>query len=410
MMKSLHRHGALRPGQVRGHNSAVVLRLLRRMEAMSRAELARKSGLSEGTISRIIAGLLEQDLVSEVGVENSTGGRPSTRLQLSDTPRSIGVEIQNWETRFAVATMRGTLLDTVVVRTPPTPQQVFDLIAEQVKQYASTNTHLQGVGVTVRGIVNRQTGVVEVGSDPGWNHVAVQQPVEQGTGLPVWVENDVRAATMAEYHYTNAGEHAPQCLLYVSVNEGVGVGIVFQGQVYAGPSMAAGEFGQMVIADDGSNVRHDRPGCLEKLVSNPAICDRYAALQGKAGGKSADSAVRVRRICQRALDGDREAEKILREAARYLGIGVASMAFGLNPEVIVLNATLNSVWPLLIDEIQAQLPTAEQWPAFDRLSIRQSALGGQGSLIGAATLAFGPLFESVAGMDGRPEQAAIHTG
>ncbi len=408
MVKSLHRHGALRPGQVRGHNSAMVLRLLRRMEAMSRAELARRSGLSEGTISRIIAGLLEQDLVSEVGVENSTGGRPSTRLQLSDTPRSIGVEIQNWETRFAVATMRGTLQDTVVVRTPPTPQQVFELIIEQVKQYVSSHTNVQGVGVTVRGIVNRRTGVVELGNDPGWKNVAVQQPVEEGTSLPVWVENDVRAATLAEYHYTNAGEHAPQCLLYVSVNEGVGVGIVFQGQVYAGPSMAAGEFGQMMIADDGSNVRHDRPGCLEKLVSNPAICDRYAALLGKAGGKSADSAVRVRRICQRALDGEHEATKVLREAARYLGIGIASMAFGLNPEVIVLNATLNAVWFLLIEEIQAQLPTAEQWPAFERLSIRQSALGGQGSLIGAATLAFGPLFESAAGMDGRLEQAAIH--
>lgn len=406
MMRSLHRHGALRPRQVRGHNSAVLLRMLRRLQTMSRAELARKSGLSEGTISRIVAGLLEQDLVSESGVENSTGGRPSKRLQLSDTPRSIGVEIQNWETRFAVATMRGRLLDTVVVRTPPTPGQVVDLIIEYVQRLVSEHTHIQGVGVTVRGIVNSRTGVVELGNDPRWNDFVVQRPIEERTSLPVWLENDVRAATMAEYHYTNAGEHAPQCLLYVSVNEGVGVGIVLHGQIYAGPSMAAGEFGQMVIADDGSNVQHDRPGCLEKLVSNPAICDRYAALQGKSGGRSADSAVRVRRICQRALDGDREATQALREAARYLGLGVASMAFGLNPEVIVLDATLNAVWPLLIEEIQNQFPTADQWPAFERLSIRPSALGGQGSLIGAATLAFHPLFELAVGREGRPEQTA----
>jgi predicted NBD/HSP70 family sugar kinase len=259
------------------------------------------------------------------------------------------------------------------------------------------------VGVTVRGIVNHRTGVVEVGNDPGWNHVALREPLEASTSLPVCVENDVRAATLAEYHYTNAGEQAPQCLLYVSVNEGVGVGIVLHGQVYAGPSMSAGEFGQMVIADDGSNTRHDRPGCLEKLVSNPAICERFLARQGKSTGKSADSAARVRRICQRSLDGDADATEVLREAARYLGIGIASMAFGLDPEVIVLNATLNAVWPVLVEEIQAQFPTPEQWPAFEKLSIRQSALGGQGSLIGAATLAFGPLFESVTRRGGRPE-------
>ena len=88
---------------------------------------------------------------------------------------------------------------------------------------------------------------MEVGNDPGWSHVPVKSPLEHRTGLPVWVENDVRAATMAEYHYTNAGERAPQCLLYVSVTEGVGVGIVFHGNVYAGPSMAAGEFGRAVM-------------------------------------------------------------------------------------------------------------------------------------------------------------------
>ncbi|MCX6603495.1 MAG: ROK family transcriptional regulator [Acidobacteria bacterium] len=396
------RHGVLRPAEVRRHNSAAVLRLLRRANTMSRAELARTSGLSDGTMSRIIAELLEQDLVIEVGEENSTGGRPSTRLQLSDNLRSIGVEIQNWETRFAVATMRGALVDTVVVRTPATPEATLHLITEQVQLFQRSHQRLQGIGVTVRGIVNRQTGIVEIGNDPGWDHIALQQLLEASTGLPVWAENDVRAATIAEYHYTNAGEHAPQCLLYVSVNEGVGVGIVLYGQEYAGPSMSAGEFGQMVIADDGTNTRQDRPGCLEKLVANSAICDRYALIQGKAPGKWTDSAARVRRICQRALTGDRPAAQVVREAARYLGIGIASMVFGLDPQVIVLNATLNAAWPILLEEISAQFPDKSQWPTFGKLSLRQSAFGGQGCLIGAATLGFGPLFNSAAANDGRP--------
>src|SRR5690606_26028777 len=128
----------LRPGQVRGANSAVVLQLLRRSGRISRADLARQSGLSEGTVSRIIAKLRDQQIVTEVGVENSTGGRPSTRLQLSDFPKAIGVEIQNWETRFEVATTRGTLVASTALRTPDTPAQTVEMIASQVNLYTRT--------------------------------------------------------------------------------------------------------------------------------------------------------------------------------------------------------------------------------------------------------------------------------
>lgn len=390
------RRGILRPKQVRGANSAVVLQLLRRFDRISRADLARRSGLSEGTVSRIIADLREQRLVSEVGAENSTGGRPATRLQLSDAPRAIGVEIQNWETRFAVASTRGTLIESAAVRTPATPAQTVEMIGEQVKAYCQAHGRgsVHGVGVTARGIVNSRTGVVELGNDPGWVNVPLRSMLETATRLPVYLEHDVRAAAAAEYNYSNAGELAPHCLLYVRVDEGVGVGLILNGELYAGPSMAAGEFGQMVIADDGSNARHDRPGCLEKLVSNMAVCDRFAAAQGRSTTAStSDSAAKVRRICQRAADGDEAALRVIRTTARYLAIGIMNVAWGLDPEIIVLNATLNTVWPILLEAVEAQFPGASEWPTFRRLRVQQSALGEQGTLIGAATLAFAPLFQ-----------------
>jgi predicted NBD/HSP70 family sugar kinase len=390
------RRGILRPKQVRGANNAVVLQLLRRFDRISRADLARRSGLSEGTVSRIVSGLREQRLVSEVGAENSTGGRPATRLQLSDEPRAIGVEIQNWETRFAVAGTRGTLVESYAARTPATPKQTVEMIAEQVKAFCQTHgrSAIHGIGVTARGIVNSHTGIVEWGSDPGWVHVPLRAMLESATRFPVHVEHDVRAAAMAEYHYSNAGEQAPHCLLYVRVDEGVGVGLILNGELYAGPSMAAGEFGQMVIADDGGNSRHDRPGCLEKLVSNLAVCDRFAAAQGRTTATTtADSAAKVRRICQRATDGEEAAKKVIRETARYLAIGIMNVAWGLDPEIVVLNATLNMVWPMLQEAIQAQFPDGPEWPTFRKLRVQPSALGEHGTLIGAATLAFAPLFQ-----------------
>ncbi len=384
----------MRPKQVRGANSAVVLQLLRRANRMSRAELARRSSLSEGTVSRIVAGLLEQNLVTEEGAENSTGGRPATRLQLSDGPKAIGVEIQNWETRFAVATMRGTLSETTSARTPATPQQTVKLIAEHVKHYCATHGRkaLHGIGVCARGIVNSRTGVVEMGNDPGWVHVPLREMLADATGLPVSVENDVRAAATAEYDYTTAGEHAPTCLLYVRVDEGVGVSSILNGELYAGRSMSAGEFGQMVIVDDGGNLRHDRPGCLEKLVSNTAVCDRYRAALGHGAATTSDSGAKVRRICQKALDGDAIAMQVVQDTARYLALGVVNVVWGLDPEVVVVSSTLNMAWPILHEAILGQFPDHADWPGFRGLSVQRSALADQGALVGAATLAFAPLF------------------
>jgi predicted NBD/HSP70 family sugar kinase len=396
MHSTLEKSEVVRPRQIRGVNSGIVLRLLRRFERLSRAEIARHSGLSEGTISRIVSDLVRQGLVMELGVENSTGGRPATRLQLSDSPLAIGVEIQNWEIRFAVVTLRGKIIELKTQRTPPGVDAAIDCVIATVQSLMDryTTGRIHGVGVTVRGIVNSRSGVVEMGATPGWIRTPMRSMLQSAICLPVHVENDVRAAAAAEYQYTNAGEQAPNCLLYMRVDEGVGVGLVLDGKLYAGPSMSAGEFGQMVLADQGGTERHDRPGCLEKLVSNSAVCERYAAIRGGRGVTPADSAARVRRLCHKALEGDADASRVLRDTGRSLGLGISNIVWGLDPEAIVLSTALNMVWPMLSEEIQKQLPEPHQWPSSRRLSIRPSVLGEDGVLIGAATLSFASLFET----------------
>ncbi|HEU0123616.1 MAG TPA: ROK family protein [Bryobacteraceae bacterium] len=395
-MKSLisPSRGVLRPKQVRGNNNAIVLQLLRRASRISRAELARLSGLSEGTVSRIVAGLLSQSLVVEEGAENSTGGRPATQLHLSEEPKAIGVEIQNWETRFALSTMRGTLTDRTSMRTPPSPEQTVARIVEQSRQYCAEHgrKRIHGLGVCARGLVNAHTGVVEIGNAPGWTNVPLRRMLEDALRMPVYVDNDVRVAATAEYNYTESGKSAPHCLLYVRVGEGVGISVFLDGELYTGPSMGAGEFGQMVIADDGGNMTHDRPGCLEKLISNSAVCARYAAAAGRAASGTADSGARVRRICQQAMAGDAVARQVLETTGRFLGIGIANLVWGLAPEVVVIGSSLNTAWPIIREAILRQFPNPADWPSFRGLSIERSALDDQGVLTGAATLAFAPFF------------------
>lgn len=390
--------GVLRPKSVRGANSGVVLRLLRQYQSLSRSDLARQSGLSDGSVSRIAAELIQRGLICEDGSEASTGGRPPTRLRLQERPAGVGIEIDRNEARLAVATFSGKLLEKVIVQVPSSPDKALAAIAQAVRRMRAkySSSRMEGVGVSVRGIVNSQTGIVELGNAPSWVRVAIKSDLEHALRVPVYVDNNVRLAAIAEYNYGTLPEvRHSRCLLYAKVDEGIGIGLVFDGKLYYGPRHAAGEFGQMVIADSNDAEQLDRPGCLEKLASSTALCERYAALtKTRLLSAAGNSRARVRKICQLAQAGDEGALEALKQTCRYLGIGLANVIWGLNADAVVIDSPLNGAWPVIVPLIQSQFPHREDVVNFRNLTLRPSSLGGEASLIGAATLPFQGLFTS----------------
>lgn len=390
------RKHVLRPGQVRGANNAVVLKLLRQRQSLSRAEIARSTGLSEGTISRITADLLERGLVIEEGSEYSTGGRPAIRLRLDDQRQlSIGVDILNWETRIAVGTISGAVLEMNCLRTPSSPAAALDLIAKHIKELRNRYRHASfiGAGVTARGLVNSDTGVVELGSEPGWEHIPVREELERALSMPVRVENDVRAAALAEYEHGNAEIQSSHCLLFLKIGEGAGLGIVLDGHLYRGRNLAAGEIGQMILATDIRASRHDNPDCVEKLVANPAICERYSRLSGsRIRGAAGDSTAQVKRICHLALDGDPVARQTLRETARVLGIAIANAVWLLDADTVILDGAITDAWHEVSAAIREQFPEGDQFSNFRNLLLRPSSLAGRATMLAAVSLSFDHLF------------------
>jgi len=387
-------------------NRAVVLQLMRRFRQLSRADIARRTGMSEGTVSRITAELMQERLVTEQGVENSTGGRPGTLLRLDSSHfHAVGVEVQNWETRAAVGTLEGRMVASHSFRTPASPLKALDAIADAFQSLSRPYgaERLEGLGVTVRGIVNSETGVLEVGNNPAWNGLAVRAYLQKRLAVPVYVENNIRSAALVEYSLGVPEAHASHSLLYVMVNEGVGVGIVLGGQLYRGPHNAAGEFGQMVIADSPGDGRQDRPGCLESLASNPALCDRYAELSGNPRKSGEETTSRARQICYLALEGDQFASQAVAEVSRYLGIGIANAVWGLDADMVVIDGVLTEAWPLVSKGIRNQFPADRELQNFNHLDLRPCFFRGDASLLGAVALPFAHIFNT-------GQRAAIENG
>jgi predicted NBD/HSP70 family sugar kinase len=391
-----HSRRVLRLGQVRAANRAAVLRLLRRHRQLSRAELARRTSLSEASVSRIIAELMGQGLLVDLGSGPGTGGRPGVRLELNQGRfQAIGVDIQNWETQVVLGTASGRTLRTERFRTPPGPMETLDRIAASVSDITADLTEAPlGIGVSTRGLVDGRRGVAELGSNPAWIHIEIREYLARLTNLPVYVENNVRAAAVAEYAHGATDVQGAHCLLFVLVGEGIGMAIVLDGKPHQGPHMAAGEIGQMVIADQGGPERHNRPDCLEALASDLATFDRYNTLAGikVRSSTSSNCAQQMRQICQLAMEGDPHARAAVTTTARYLGIGIANAVWALDADAVVIDGTVTEAWPLVSAAIRDQFPEGPLFLNFRNLVLRPSALGGEASVIGAITLPLAPMF------------------
>lgn len=392
----------LRPPEVRGTNRAAVLGLLQQNDFLSRADVSRQSGLSEGAISRIVTSLIDDGLVREDGAENSTGGRPGRRLGLEPRRVLFGAEIQNWETRCAVSTMQGHIVETHRFLTPASPIETLEEIAEVFLSFRSQwgSDRLPGIGICARGIVNSDTGVLVLGSRPDWRNVPIRKFLETRLQENVMAENNVRAAALAEYTFGTAEGLGRRCFVFTQVNEGVGMGVLLDGKLYHGPHMAAGEFGQMVIESsfvdarrNRSDARHDRPGCLERLVSNYALRARYCDLS-KAPHQpdTGDTSAHVRQIVEWAAAGDPAATETLQETARYLGIGLSNIVWGLDADTIVIDGAITQAWPIIEPILCGELPDQRELWGSRNVLVRPSALGGDASLIGAATLNLNRIF------------------
>jgi transcriptional regulator of PTS gene len=330
---------------LRDINQTIFLHLIRDRQPISRADIVKATGLQAGTVSAIVNRLIKQKLIYE-GVEGpSSGGRPPKYLHVNaESAYVLAVDLGVKESIYAVSDFNGRILTQKSVITEGDPKVFLLSLAREIRTLVSTQyprARVEAVGVSVPGLVDRAAGTVIVSPNLGWRAVPVRTLMEEKLELPVYVENDANAAAFAELWYGPLDEVSARTLLSVLVVEGLGTGLIINGELHVGTSIGLGGFGHMTMDPKGSTCSCGRRGCWETFASNRATVDRYNAAKPKNPVRT------VSELISLAGQGDTIALDTLQTTARYLGDGISSLVHGLSPEVVVIGGEITGAWSII---------------------------------------------------------------
>ena len=271
--------------QTRQHNQRLVLRTVYDFGPISRAEVARSTGLTRTTVGDVVGELLDEGMVEEVGRGPSTGGKSPILLSIvGDARQVIGLDLGESVFSGALVNLRGEVRR--VVELPVDGRNgdaaldlVFGLVDELLSE--STSTPL-GIGVGTPGLVDTRTGTIRWAVNLDWQDLPLGGLLHERYGLPSNVANDSQAAALAEYTFGAEGQRAEN-LVTIKVGRGIGAGLVLNGSLFQGDGFGAGEIGHVAVVDDGAACRCGRFGCLETVASSRAIATRAAELATELG-------------------------------------------------------------------------------------------------------------------------------
>ena len=369
-------------------NRRILLSILSDRQPISRAEIAKISGLNKATISTITGELLKDSCIVEDGSGRTTpiGGKPPTPLRLNGKRFGLfGVDIRSDETILALSDFNNRIVARVSFETGSDPTAFLNKIGKEIRNLRTkhdTFIEFPGIGVSLPGLVDHHSGKFLLSVVLPWSNVPVVQLLGKATSLPVIIDNSARCSALAEIWHGKAQYAHVRHLLYVGVSTGLACGVVIDGGLYRGGNDTAGQFGHIAIDVNGPECRCGQRGCWDLYASDKATIKRYLELRG-TGGRRVPT---MRKLVELVEAGDDAATEAVRETARYLGIGITGLINGLDPEVVVIGGEITKVWgliePIIVEETKRSLLA----PRSHGVAIRPSAFEVRPSLKGALTL------------------------
>lgn len=375
---------------LRERNRGRIVAELRRAGLISRAELARRTGLSRSTVSTLVAELQARGLVSEREVDGAgpQGGRPPVLLGLERTAGAVlAIDFGKQHVRVLVADLAHAILADLEqpTETEQSATQGFDAavaLAEQALEEARVaGRELIGVGLGVPGPIENATG--EVGSSsilPGWIGIRPADELQRRLHLPVATANDANLGALAELTW-GAGRGVDD-FVYVKVASGIGGGLVLGGELYTGAHGIAGEIGHSMVDEHGALCRCGNRGCLETVASTRAVLE----LIDTARRREHDEQLTIEQVIAHARDGDRACQRVIGDAARAIGVVVAQVCNALNPAKVIVGGDLSAAGDVLLDPLRDELARHAVPAAGGDVEIVAGVLGRRAEVLGAAAL------------------------
>ena len=375
------------------HNTQLILRIIYDRGEISRADVARITGLTRSTVSDIVSKLINDGLVAETGFANSSGGKPPIMLSVSDNARYlIGIDLANSEFRGAIVNLRGEIVSRVSM---PINERDGDSALELVytlveKLLAASDKPIQGIGIGSPGLMDPVKGVVLKSVNLDWENMPLGELLEARYNLPVYIANDSQVAALAEFTFGSV--EGSSNLLLVKIGRGVGSGIIINGQLYYGDNYGAGEIGHVVVIQDGERCRCGNFGCLETLVSSRAIAERAKSI---ARGNpesilnrfiSSLDEIDTEVILRAYQAGDEEVQTIISETGEILGRALAYTVCTLNINTVVIAGSLSRFGNGLRDPVERMVQQCVLPAIGLRTEVVISQLGEDIVVLGAASL------------------------
>ena len=383
-------------GTTRAINRQIALNLIRTNQPISRADLARLMGTRRGQVSMLVSQLIADGDVYEGATGEAKRGRKPTFLYIDSRKRCVvAVDIRTTRTFVMVTDLVGHQLASVTsFPTERDPKKFVTGLAKRVKAILSEHKDLgrcQGVGVVVPGMVEAETGRVLNAPNLGWRDLSLRDPLAAALGMAVQIENSGKACALAELWATRGGQ-AHSNFIYVTVSDGLGVGVVLGGELVRGQHNIAGEFGHVPLNVEGPRCGCGATGCWEAYVSNVATLSRYFGRDLRAKPDKMPAMTIDDLIARARSGGDGKALAALLAMARYLGLGLGSVVNAIDPAHVYISGEITAAWDLIESTVRAALAERALTPPAGATPISVVPLEQHPRLRGAAALIAAPSF------------------
>ena len=404
-------------------NQFLILSIIKEQGPISRVAIARETNLTKSAISKVVTNLIKRGIVEEVGIGNTSVGRKPIMLKLTtDNYFIVGVGIRRTKVFVGIANLQGNIITR---RKTPLKKEdnqeiilkkLISLIYKTIKDSGIPREKVIGIGIGSPGPLYAHSGVIlSPPNFPGWHSVPLKKLIEEEFRVPVFIDNDANVAALGEKWFGNG--QGIDNFIYISVDKGVGAGIVINGRVYRGVSGIAGEFGHISILLKGKRCECGNYGCLENLAGGLAIVSkakklissgRKTMLAKMLKGRLEDD-IGIEVIIEAARRKDELALELLGEATRYLGIGVANLVNLFDTKTLIFGGWVAQGEEILLEPIR-KIVKKRVYPSLVRdLEIISSDFGEEIYMIGAVALVLSFIFKDLELIKESKESLAIQT-